>query len=376
MNRQRVLLVMPDGLENAGVQNVVMSIVRNLNKEYSFDVILNNNEKGHYEEEFLAYGGRIFRVPKYKGSSVFLRRVDPYIRWIKNYAKIKTIISKYGPYQVIHCNNDIESFYIVKIAHNKGIPIRIVHTHVSRSEIGHRLRKTFNAFCKFVVERHATKQIGCSELACKSTYGSNAEYAVVNNPYNNLLYNKNDYAENKSSGQCMTIIQVGSYCDNKNQKFSIGVVSCIKKKLCNVKLYLVGFENQVNYRAELIDYARELGVKDDIVLLPHDSNIAELLNYSSYMLFPSHKEGFGLVLIEAQAMGVRCFVSDSVSKETNCGGCVYLPLKDGEERWADCILNDYKLTNGCHEEYDCSQFTADAVCERFRELYGGNKQDK
>lgn len=58
---KRVLFVINLNLDNAGVPNVLMQIVRKLKDFYEFDVIVGSSAKGYYDDEFLSYGGKIFR---------------------------------------------------------------------------------------------------------------------------------------------------------------------------------------------------------------------------------------------------------------------------------------------------------------------------
>ena len=92
-----------------------------------------------------------------------------------------------------------------------------------------------------------------------------------------------------------------------------------------------------------------------------------LLRESTLLLLPSRSEGFGIVLIEAQAMGLSCYASDTVPKETDRGGVTFLPLSAGPEAWADAILRDrrYEQKKPC----DCSPFSAAAFAEQFPVLY-------
>ena len=75
---KRILLVSCEGLGNGGVQAVIMSIVRNLHKEYLFDILLFTSEKRYYDEEFLTYGGQIFRIPRYEGKNQFRKKIYYY----------------------------------------------------------------------------------------------------------------------------------------------------------------------------------------------------------------------------------------------------------------------------------------------------------
>lgn len=54
---------------------------------------------------------------------------------------------------------------------------------------------------------------------------------------------------------------------------------------------------------------------------------------------PSAFEGLGIVIIEAQAAGLPCIVSDVVPVEANCGACQYISLNEKKETWIDSINN-------------------------------------
>ena len=53
----------------------------------------------------------------------------------------------------------------------------------------------------------------------------------------------------------------------------------------------------------------------------------------TFFIFQSTFEGFGNVLIEAQAMGLPCFVSEVVTEEADCGRLEFIKLSDGATKW-------------------------------------------
>jgi len=65
-----------------------------------------------------------------------------------------------------------------------------------------------------------------------------------------------------------------------------------------------------------------------------------MLGALDFFLFPSRWEGLGLALVEAQAAGLRCFVSTEVPLETVVIPSLVqrLPLSAGPECWANAIL--------------------------------------
>ena len=74
--KERILLVFDKGLGYGGVESVIMSIVRNLNKFYTFDLLTNTSLDKAHDEEFLSYGGKILKIPFYEGNCRFRQRMD------------------------------------------------------------------------------------------------------------------------------------------------------------------------------------------------------------------------------------------------------------------------------------------------------------
>ena len=64
----------------------------------------------------------------------------------------------------------------------------------------------------------------------------------------------------------------------------------------------------------------------------------EILKQSDYFLLPSVFEGLSLALAEAQAANLDCFVSDTVSKMSDCGKCKFISLEKTASQWADEIV--------------------------------------
>ena len=58
-------------------------------------------------------------------------------------------------------------------------------------------------------------------------------------------------------------------------------------------------------------------------------------------ILPSFSESFSLATIEAQALGIKCVVSETVPNEVICNSnCIRLSLNESNESWAESILID------------------------------------
>lgn len=365
--KKKILFVTNLNLDKAGVQTVLMNIIRNLNSEYIFDILMFSNDKSYYDEEFLALGGQIFRVPSEK--CLFLKKAEYYFRMQKIYKETLKILKKYGPYDAVHCHNEYEAGICLAAAKKANVQVRIAHTHIIHSK-SHILRDIYDRVYKRIIEKNATHKIGCSKEACESFYKTNTNVTVINNPYDSKKFFYMDNLDEKATAP--SLVQIGSFSDNKNQLFTIDVISEIKKEFCNVKLNFVGFDLG-NILSDMNEKIKEKKLGQNITVCPFDSDLASLLQRSSGLIFPSKKEGFGIVAIEAQAVGVKCYLSDSIPNLVDCGGCEYISLKDGATVWAKKIIADFKKNKGRHMEYDCSAFAADKIAGIYDRIYGGAK---
>lgn len=363
MSKPKILMVSCEGLGRGGVQAVMMNFVRNLSDLYCFDALLFTNEIRFYDEEFLSYGGRIIRIPHYNGKNQWRKKIDYYIRGIPLFFKIKNALKKNGPYHAIHCNNVYESALCLLAAKIVGVPVRISHSHTI-SHSSNAVAKLQNAFYARLVNKYSTQRIGCSRDACNALFGESVNSFVLNNPYDDSKFDPEKY-ENRTNAT-YTLVQVGRFDNNKNQLFSLEVLRFLKEKKKDVLLKLVGF-GETQFVNLLLEKAKNLDVINNIVVIDGTSaNIPMELSKSDAFILPSKKEGFGITLIEAQAMGLTCFVSDSVPKATNVGGCIYLPLNVGPEKWASKILE----TPYQKRKYDCSQFSSSRIVKQMALLYG------
>lgn len=361
---KKVLMVSCEGLGRGGVQAVMMSVIREMKQDCLFDMLLFTNQVRYYDDEVLSYGGQIFQIPFYKGSNAILRRLDYFIRGPKIYRNVLRIMRQSGPYDVIHCNNYYESALCVKAASKFGVPVRIAHFHaqMEKQRFPHNV---INACYLKMIRKYATHKLACSPSAGESVYGKDADAAAVYNAYDENRFDPGKYPRTEKS---LNLIQIGSYSENKNQLFSLEILAALRSQGKDAKLHFVGFGT---YRPKVEERTAKLGLAEYVCFHEADADTPELLSRSAACLFPSKQEGFGIVLLEAQAMGVRCYVSDTVPKDADAGGCCFLSLNDGADRWAEKILADYQQHKGMPGDFDCSAFSTENIIENYRRIYRG-----
>lgn len=364
---KKVLMVSCDGFGKAGVQAVIMAIVRNLHEQVKFDALLFTDEVRYYEEEFLSYGGKIFRIPLLQSNNGLVRKFLYFYNKIKIYKNVCKLLKSNPPYDAIHCNNNFDSFLCAKAAKKHGIPVRVIHSHVTTVSGEKRVLDFLNSYQTRQIIKYGTHFIGCSKAACETLFGNNSSWQIINNPYDEKEFVTDRYTIIDDKEDKINLIQVGSFSDNKNQIFSLRVLKSILELNQKASLSFLGFGD---YIKNIEEEAEKLGVSEHIAFLPHDSDIPFHLSQSHAFLFPSKIEGFGIAVIEAQAMGVPCYVSDTVPRSTNVGGCTYLSLND-PSRWASCIVEDYKNNKRTCQGYNCEQFSTSNVVKVYKKIYTG-----
>lgn len=330
MQKVRVLHVF-GRMNRGGAETLIMNVFRNIDREkFQFDFLVHSEEEGHYDQEIKELGGNIYFVP-HPRKNIF------------QYKKgLKKILREKGPYDVIHSHVFTFSGYVLKIAKEEGVPIRIAHSH--NTQDGHSsgvLRNIYRSYMRKLILKNATNLLGCSQEACKVLFGpeclKNSNVKVLRNgidlePFEKIekgLYlNLRDAL--RLDSKVKLIGHVGSFTNQKNHGRLIKIFSLLCDEMDNVHLVLVGdgpLKNQIS------DLIKHYGIEDKVHMLGVRGDVPEILANLDLFLFPSLYEGLGLVLVEAQAVGLKCITSNTVPSEVDIGA--------GLVEFIDLELDDY-----------------------------------
>lgn len=85
--------------------------------------------------------------------------------------------------------------------------------------------------------------------------------------------------------------------------------------------------------------ADSLGITERVRFLGVRDDVADIMQAMDVFVFPSLYEGLGIALIEAQASGLPCVVSDTIPKEAYLTDLVIAEkLSLSPDKWAEKIL--------------------------------------
>lgn len=148
---------------------------------------------------------------------------------------------------------------------------------------------------------------------------------------------------------------IGRFNVQKNHAFLLEIFRKVKERKINAFLLLIG---DGELEPQIRKYLKDEQLERSCMILSHRKDIPELLKCMDVFVFPSIFEGLGIVLIEAQAVGLRCVVSDAVPLEAYVTNkVVSVGLNDDVERWADVVMENTFNTdiNNRLNDYDMHQ---------------------
>lgn len=366
MKKIRVLQVV-GSLRVGGAEIVALNFYKYIDRtRFNFDYLVYGDEIGKLEDEVYRLGGRVIRIPSPKKG---------YLKFIKN---VRKVMQEYGPYDIVHSHPLFNSGFIVKAAYMERVPVRIAHAHSSRyNEKKSLFKKVYIGFMRYSMRKFSTHILACSKDAGNYLYGKKwfeEKGYIINNGIDAERYVFNESIRNKIRKELQldgkfVIGNVGRLCDVKNQDFILDVFKKIKEKHLNSKLIFVGDGTLKDY---LKTKAQKLNIDNDVLFLGTRNDVNQVLQGIDVFLFPSKYEGLGMAVIEAQAAGLQCVISESIPKEVEITSLVdRVSLSVNDTKWADQILkykNGYKRNN-MQKEVILKGYDIQSTIQKVIELY-------
>lgn len=196
---------------------------------------------------------------------------------------------------------------------------------------------------------------------------------VVNNgiditQYTNIKTQKDEIRQNINiPSNAYLVGHIGRFFRQKNHLFLLDIFKEILKIEKNAWLLLVGNGPDKDI---IIAKAKALGISSRIVILSHRTDIPELLKAMNVFVFPSLFEGLSVTLVEAQASGKRCVISDTINPQTILSDkTIPVSLNETPKKWAEVVLDNsiYNKNFG-----DLSDFDMNKVLIKLAALYKGD----
>lgn len=233
----------------------------------------------------------------------------------------------------------------MKIAEKMGVPVRIAHSHLT-VQTSDRIKIAISNLFTASLKKTATGYFACGKAAGVYMWGSeianSSKLYVMRNAVDAQRFQfsdsiRDEYRKKFGFGDKTVIGHIGRFNEQKNHLFLINIFKAYLNIDSTAVLILIGI-------GELEQQIRELVIKNEmqnnVIFLGQREDVRELYNAFDVFVLPSLYEGLPVVGVEAQANGLPCVFSDTISNEV-----VILPntkvlkLSDSAQMWAHVIRN-------------------------------------
>ncbi len=291
-----------------------------------------------FKEQILKAGSQIYGV-----KSRHSNPVQHYWQWIK---LLHHIAPQYKG--IVLNSNSLTYVFPIFLAKFFGIPLRIMHSHNTGYEqkigFGKKLLIQFN---KYLLKWGATNYFACSKLAGQWMFGNGAKFKVIPNAIDCAQFQYNPIRRGKvrkklQLGDNFVVGHVGRFTYQKNHERVIQIFYEIYKQNKTARLMLIGdVVGDQSYLEKAKYLVHKLGMDQAVLFLGMRKDVPQLMQAMDCFLLPSRFEGLPVVGIEAQAAGLPCFFSDTITKEVGITNLAYFTsLQVPSKKWAEIILKE------------------------------------
>lgn len=329
----RVLQVL-GGTDLGGAESRVMDIYRHLDRSrILFDFCVHAQGPGFYDAEIEKLGGHVYRVPRFRA-----------VNWMAYRRAWKEFFRTHPGYVAVHGHMTSTASIYLPIAGKSGVPLTIAHARSAGVDPGPK------GWLTRLLRRNLWKKadlcLTCSRMAGEAVFGKARSDAgkvqTIPNAIDAEAFAFSATRREKKRQELgiapeeFVIGHVGRFGHMKNHDFLLEVFAHVCRQLPSSRLLLVG---EGGLMEEMKQKAADLGVADRVIFAGNQAGVADYDMAMDFFVFPSIFEGLPGSVIEAQATGLRCLVSDSVTPEVLITPLAEaMPLGQGAKKWADHVL--------------------------------------
>lgn len=364
-----ILHMTPPDINN-GVYQYIFNHMRHMDmRKYRFSFLTRAAAELRLTKEYCQHGFSIHALHnRQRDSREDLRR------------EVISVLSQ--GYDIIHLHTSSwRGFLIEEIAMELGVGKVIVHSHSTGIDVAdeRERRKQIKEHERYKNQfsmEYATDVCACSSLAADWLFGpgiSKNQIQILPNAIDVERYHFQAEKRRKIRASLnlenrIVIGNVGRYSYQKNQEFLLRAFT--RAHAHNPSLFLLCLGEGI-LLGKLKELSRKLGMEDSVLFLEWTDHVESYLQAMDVFCLSSHFEGFPISAIEAQAAGLRCLISESVTREVQITDAVtFLPLE--EECWAEelakCRTDTHR--HGQDKIIAGTGYDIRVAARRLEELYG------
>lgn len=358
MNKKKVLHYIP-GFKIGGIESLFLDLVTEIdNSKYEIFLLV---EKEIPED--------IINVLNKNKVKIYRNDVSIRKHPINYLSKMYNLLKKLE-IDILHLHIFLSRIYMIFLAKILNIPKIIVHAHTTSldlvSKIGRKFYYLFNK--KNIIE------VACAKEAGKCLFGERSNFNIITNGVNfeKFKFNngiKEEYIKKLNLENKKIVGMIGRISYQKNQRFAIEIFEKLNNFDRNYVLLLIGNEADDKEIPKLV---KDKGLEEKVIFLGARNDIKELLSLVDIYLMPSRYEGLSVGLLEAQASGVQCLISNTItSKNIVTENVTVLSLNDTPKIWAEKIIElcDKGRENINYSDLSESEYSIKTFTKQIEKVY-------
>ena len=327
MKKNNILIFAPSLNVTSGVTNHIIPYLKNINHEkFNIDFLVMDNNDKTYNNLIEGYNGKIYVINKPK-----IHQILKYIFGVNNFFKENA-----KKYDIIHCHNYNFGSIILHYAKKYKIKTRILHMHVTKYS-DNCFKAIINSVFAYFAKKNSNEYFACTNEVGKFAF-KNRKFSVINNAFEIEKFKFDSKSRNELrkklgiSSDTVIIGNIGRLKEQKNPLFLIDIFYEYNKLNKNSNLLIIG---NGPLKTKIIELSKKKNIYDNIIFIDSVTDTYNYYQIMDYFVLPSIYEGLGIVLIEAQSNGLKCFCTDYLPEQvfiTN--SCKGISLNKSAKIWA------------------------------------------
>ncbi len=357
---KRVLCIVSN-LNTGGAETFLMKLHGSIDRtKYQMDYCVMSDEIGAYKDLVLSRDGKIFQAE--------MKSRNP----IKCFNDIRRIVKDNGYKYVLRVNEHSLSAIDLLAARLGGAKVVAMRSTNSTNlnKLHNRLHKAFIFLAKMVPNVKFAPSTDSAEYTFGKGCVEKGKAFVLNNGLDYDKYKFKPDSRDRLRAElgldgCKVIGHIGRFVYQKNHEFLIDIFKEVSKREESARLVCVGTGP---HEDKIRDKVSSLGLSDKVVFTGRRSDVNELTSAFDAVVLPSFCEGMPNVIVEAQASGLPCVITDTITREANITGLVkYLSLSQSPAEWADAVMADLADADrkDTKEDFEKTGYCLQQVTEKF-----------
>lgn len=349
----KILEIISNGMLRGGISSSIINYYKHINKdEFQIDFA-----STVFEEDYL-------ELAKKNNSKVFyvINKKKHPLRYIKQLTKI----IKDEKYDIVQAHGSSSMLFLELLAAKKaGCKVRIAHSHNTRSDY-----PMLDWILRPLFYKSLTTRFACGDDAGRFLF-KKRDFFVINNAlelekfkfnpeYRRKIRNKFEFSDDTK-----VLCVVANFNYQKNHEYLLKIVKELPNKY---KLLLIGNGPlKENLEKQVLDDQ----ISDRVIFVGEVTDVEKYLSASDIFILTSRFEGLPVVLIEAQASGIPCVISDRITKKVKITDLVSFQSIDvSPKEWCNTISKiNTTRTSTIDENIKLAGFDVEIEAKKLEQIY-------